>query len=390
MIRFLLIQKNIYKQVINPYIWLTETEIMSNLYQQYKLFFIILIICIIGFLAWYFSQILICILIAGVISIIGYPVVDLLDRIHYKKIRLPHILNVFLTLILILAVILGLLSFFIPLVVKETSMVTSIDWQKLLDYYRPQIQWLQQTSVKYGIIKKNATFESLLKDNLSHVLGLSLFSNVLSGIISFAGSLFFYVFTILFLSFFFLLDVKMLPRFILMLIPLKYQDQAKNTLLKSKTVLTRYFTGLFIDVLVMIASYAISLSIVGVEGALVIAFFAGIVNIIPYIGPLIAVGTGILLSVTGAISDGYYGAIGSTTIKVLIAMVVVILLDNILYSPLIQGKSLKVHPVEIFLVIIAAGSIGGIPGMIVAVPAYAFLRIVGEEFFSQFRIFNRS
>ena len=110
---------------------------MSSLYQQHKLFFIILIICIIGFLAWYFSQILICILIAGVISIIGFPVVDLLERIHYKKIRLPHVLNVFLTLILILAVVLGLLSFFIPLVVKETSMVTSIDWQKLLNYTRP-------------------------------------------------------------------------------------------------------------------------------------------------------------------------------------------------------------------------------------------------------------
>ena len=167
-----------------------------------------------------------------------------------------------------------------------------------------------------------------------------------------------------------------------MLIPLKYRDQAKNTMLKSKTVLTRYFTGLFIDVLVMIVSYAIALSIIGVNGALVIAFFAGIVNIIPYIGPLIAVGTGILLSVTGAISDGYYGAIGSRPSRVLIAMVIVILLDNILYSPLIQGKSLKVHPVEIFLVIIAAGSIGGIPrGMIVAVPAYAFLRIVGRRIF---------
>lgn len=173
-----------------------------------------------------------------------------------------------------------------------------------------------------------------------------------------------------------------------MLVPLKYEDQAKNIMRKSKTVLSRYFTGLFINVLVMIASYSISLSITGVNGALAIAFFAGLVNIIPYIGPLIAVGTGIVLGVTGVVSEGYYGAIGSTALGVLVAMVVVILLDNILYGPLIQGKSLKVHPVEIFLVIIAAGSIGGIPAMIVAVPSYAFLRIVGQEFFSQFRIFK--
>jgi predicted PurR-regulated permease PerM len=361
---------------------------MSTLYEKYKLFFIILIICVISFLAWYFSQILICIIVAGVISIIGYPLVELFDRIHYKKLWLPHALNAFITLILILAVVLGLLSFFIPLVVKETSMVTSIDWQKLLDYYRPQIQWLQHTLVQYGIIKKGATFESLLKDNLSHFIDLSIFSNILSGVISFTGTLFFYIFTILFLSFFFLLDVMMLPRFILMLVPMKYEDQTKNVMVKSKTVLSRYFRGLFIDVLVMIASYSIALSIVGVKGALVIAFFAGIVNIIPYVGPLIAVGTGIVLGVTGVVSEGYYGAIGSTVLGVLIAMLIVILLDNILYSPMIQGKSLKVHPVEIFLVIIAAGSIGGIPAMIVAVPSYAFLRIIGEEFFSQFRIFK--
>ncbi len=361
---------------------------METLYQKHKLFFIILIICIIGFLAWYFSQIIICIIIAGVISIIGYPLIDFFDRIHYKKLRSPHVLNVFLTLIIILAVVLGLLSFFIPLVVEETSMVTSIDWQKLLDYYRPQIQWLQHTLVHYGIIKKNATFESLLKDNLAHYIDLSFFSNILSGTISFAGTLTFYVFTILFLSFFFLLDVMMLPRVILMLVPLKYVDQTKSVMLKSKKLLTRYFTGMFIDLILMIASYSISLSIVGVKGALVIAFVAGIVNIIPYIGPLIAVVTGIVLGVTGVVSDGYYGAIGSTMLGVLIAMSVVILLDNILYSPIIQGKSLKVHPVEIFLVIIAAGSTGGILAMIIAVPSYAFIRIVGEEFFSQFRIFK--
>jgi predicted PurR-regulated permease PerM len=363
---------------------------MSNLYQQYKLFFIILIICIIGFLAWFFSQILICIIIAGVISIIGNPLVELLDKIHYKKIRLPHVISVFLTLIIILAVVLGLLSFFIPLVVRETSMVTSIDWQKFIDYYKPQIQWLQHNLVHYGIIKKDGTLESLLKDTLSHYIDLSVFSNVLSGVISFAGSLFFYLFTTLFLSFFFLLDLMMLPNFILMLVPLKYEEQTKNVMRKSRTVLTRYFLGLVIDILVMIASYSIALSIVGIKGALVIAFFAGIVNIVPYIGPLIAVGTGIILGVTGVVSEGNFGAIGSTTVGILIAMVVVILLDNILYSPMIQGKSMKVHPVEIFLVIIAAGSIGGIPGMIVAVPSYAFLRIVGEEFFSQFRIFSKS
>src|ERR1035437_6585371 len=117
---------------------------MSTLYEKNKLFFIILIICVIGFLAWYFSQILICIIIAGIISIIGYPLVELFGRIHFKKIKFPHVLSVFLTLIIILVVVFGLLSFFIPLVVKETRMIASIDGPKLVEYYRPQILWLQE------------------------------------------------------------------------------------------------------------------------------------------------------------------------------------------------------------------------------------------------------
>ncbi len=363
---------------------------MSTFYEKNRIFFIILIVGLIGFLAWYFSQILICIIIAGIISIIGNPLVELFDRVHIKKIKCPHVLSVFLTLLIILAVVLGLLSFFIPLVVKETSMVGSIDWQKLLDYYRTELQWLQNTLLQYGVIKKGATLESLLKENISHLFDFSFFSNILTGIISFASTVLFFLFTILFLSFFFLLDIMMLPGFILMLVPPKYEEQAKHVMLRSKTVLSRYFIGLVINVLVMIASYSIALNIVGVRGALVIAFFAGIVNIIPYVGPLIAVGTGIVLGVTGVVSEGLYGAIGSTIFKVFLAMIVVIVLDNVVYGPLIQGRSMKVHPVEIFLVIIAAGSIGGIPAMIIAVPSYAFIRIVGEEFFSQFRIFKKA
>jgi predicted PurR-regulated permease PerM len=361
---------------------------MPSLYEKNKLFFIVVGVAAIGFLAWYFSQILICIFVAGIISIIGLPLVEFFDRISFKKIKFPHILSVFLALIIILTVVVGLISFFIPLVVKETRMVASIDWQKLLDYYKPELQWLQGTLTRYGIIKQGATYESLIKENITHFLDFSIFSSILASIISFAGDLFFYVFSTLFLSFFFLLDVMMLPRVILKLVPRNYEEQTLHIMKRSKAVLSRYFIGLFINVLVMIASYSITLSVVGVKGALAIAFFAGIVNIIPYVGPLFAVATGILLSVTGVVSEGVYGDAGIVAIKVFFAMIVVILLDNVVYGPLIQGKSLKVHPVEIFLVIIAAGSIGGILAMIVAVPSYAFLRIIGEELFSQFRIFK--
>ncbi len=359
---------------------------MSELYAKNKLFFLILILGVTGFLAWYFLEIIICILVAGVISIIGYPLVEFFDKVKIGKVRSPHALSSILTLLIIIIFFCALLSFFVPLIIREASIISAIDGKKLVEFYAKEIHWLEYNMTQLGIIKKGATIETILKVNISKVLDLGIFTNIISRILSFTGTFFFNAFTILFLSFFFLFDNKMLPRFILLLIPEKYAEQTRNVMSKSKKLLSRYFLGLILNVLVMMISYTIALSIVGAKGAIVIAFFAGIVNIIPYIGPIIGVIMGILLGVTGMVSEGLYGGIWSMALNIGIAMTTVILLDNFIYGPLIQGRSVKVHPVEIFLVIIAAGSVGGIPTMIIAVPSYAFLRIVAGEFLSQFRL----
>ncbi len=359
---------------------------MRELYQKYKLFFIILFLLIFGFLVWYFFNIIILVVIAGIISIIGTPIVELLDRIHFKKIRFPHFLSVSLALIFILVILLGLFSFFIPLILREAQMISSIDGARFAQYYHSEILWIQETLIRYGVIRPTDTVESLFQENFSRIINFGLFSNILGKVISFTGTFFFEAFSILFLSFFFLYDTRLLPRFILMLINEKYHEQTRNVMQKSKKLLTRYFTGLFLQVLANIATYSIALTIIGVKGALVIAFFAGIIIIIPYLGGIIAIVTGILLGLTGVISTGDYAHILPMALKILIAMVLVQLIDNNIFQPFIQGKSVHAHPVEIFLVVIAAASIGGIPAMIVAVPLYAFLRIVASEFLSQFRL----
>jgi predicted PurR-regulated permease PerM len=359
---------------------------MNDLYAKNKLFFMILIVAVLGFLAWYFLDIIICILIAGVISVIGYPLVEFFDRIRIGKVRFPHVLSVTVTLLLFIIFFLALLSIFVPLIIREASIISTIDGKKLIDYYANEIHWVEKNLSMMGVMKRGMTIETLIKLNISKILDFNLFTNIISGLLSFTGTFFFNAFSILFLSFFFLFDNRMLPEFIILLVPEKYEEKTRSVMSKSKRILSRYFRGLILNVIVMIVSYAITLSLVGAQGALVIAFFAGIVNIIPYIGPFIAVITGILLGVSGVIGLGMYGDIGTMAVKIFLAMIVVILLDNFIYGPVIQGRSVRAHPVEIFLVIIAAGSIGGIPTMVIAVPSYAFLRIVAVEFFSQFRL----
>lgn len=359
---------------------------MPDLYNRYKLFFVLLFLGIGAFLIWYFSQIVIFIIVAMVLSIIGTPLVDLIDKIRIGKIRFPHGLSVAITLILMIILFFGLFSFFIPLVVREAGMISQIDTQKLIEHFHSEIAWLQTNMRQYGIIPRGATLESSIKAMIIKLIDFDLFSNLLSSIISFTGTFFFNVFSILFLTFFFLYDYTMMPRFLLLIIPEKYEEQTRNVMLRSKTLLARYFIGLIIQILANIITYSIALLIVGVQGALVIAFFAGIIIIIPYLGGIIAVITGVLLGLTGVISEGNYDQIWPMVIKIIVAMLLVQAIDNNLFQPFIQGKSVKAHPVEIFLVVIAAASLGGIPAMIVAVPAYGFLKIVATEFLSNFRL----
>jgi predicted PurR-regulated permease PerM len=271
-------------------------------------------------------------------------------------------------------------------VIREATMISQIDTQKLTDHFHTQLVWLQNSMIQYGIINKGSTLESSLKDMILMLLDFNIFSNVLSTIISFTGSFFFNTFSILFLSFFFLYDNRMMPRLLFLLIPEKYEEQTRNVMIRSKKLLSRYFIGIIVQVLANILTYTLALLIIGVNGALVIAFFAGIIIIIPYLGGIIAVITGVLLGLTGLISTGNYDQIGIMAVKIIVAMLLVQLIDNNVFQPFIQGKSVKAHPVEIFLVVIAAASIGGIPAMIIAVPAYGFLKIVATEFLSNFRL----
>ena len=359
---------------------------MVELYQKNKLFFLILAAGALGFLVWYFSSIVIFIIVAGVISIVGTPLVDLFDRIRVGRFAFPHILSVTLTLLLILLLFFGMFSLFIPLVVNEANMISNIDGKQFLAYYQSDIAGLQHTLIQYGIMPRGTTIESAAKQAILKIIDFGMFSNVLTSIISFTGTFFFNLFSIVFLSFFFLKDNRMLPRFFLLMTPEKYDERIKNVMMKSRTLLSRYFIGLIIQIIANIMTYSVALYLVGVPNALVIAFFTGIIIIVPYLGGIISMILGVILGVTGVVSTGDYAMILPMVLRILGAMFVVQTIDNNVFAPLIQGKSVKAHPVEIFLVVIAAASLGGIVGMVVAVPAYGFVKIIATEFLSNFRI----
>ena len=167
------------------------------------------------------------------------------------------------------------------------------------------------------------------------------------------------------------------------LIPDSHEEQILNSLDKINNLLSRYFIGLLLQLFIVFLLYLIVLIIFGVENALVIGFLCAVLNIIPYIGPLIASVLAAVLTMLSNLGSDFQSEILPTTIYVLIGFWLVQIIDNNFSQPIIFSKSVSSHPLEIFLVILIAGFLFGILGMVIAVPLYTIIKVVGKEFFPE-------
>jgi len=174
------------------------------------------------------------------------------------------------------------------------------------------------------------------------------------------------------------------------LTPTKFESNARRILHSSKIYLTRYFVGLIIQSLVVFILIASGLLVMGFgANSWLIALFAGIINIIPYIGPIIGMLFGMLIGITTNLSVDPSFDITPMLIQLLILFQGVQLIDNFVSQPIIYSNSIKAHPLEVFFVVLVFGSLAGVPGMIAAMPVYAFFRIIAKEFFSEAKIVRK-
>ena len=163
----------------------------------------------------------------------------------------------------------------------------------------------------------------------------------------------------------------------------------KHILTSTKKLLTRYFVGLLIEILIVSMLLSLGLYIIGVDNALLIGFLAGILIIVPYIGSIVGTILGILLGISTHLGADFHTVIIPLVSKIAIIFLIVHTIDPIIFQPIIYAKSVHAHPLEIFLIILIAGKLAGIPGMIVAIPVYTLFRIFAKEFLNGFKIVQR-
>jgi len=148
-------------------------------------------------------------------------------------------------------------------------------------------------------------------------------------------------------------------------------------------LLSRYFIGLLLQLFIVFFLYLIVLGVFGIQNALIIAFLCAVLNIIPYIGPLIASILAAILTMLNNLGADFQTEVLPTTLYVLLGFWIVQIIDNNVSQPIIFSKSVSSHPLEIFLVILVAGFFSGILGMVIAVPLYTILKVVAKEFFPE-------
>jgi predicted PurR-regulated permease PerM len=349
----------------------------------------LLIILVIGFLIWKFYFILVWVLVAAMLSFVGQPLVRFFNRMHFKKIRIPQPICALLALLVMVIMLLGLLAIFVPLIVNQAETIARIDVSKLAENLQGPLHRLDTKLHSFSLIPVGQTMLDYIITRAKSLVNLGSMGTVLEDIFSFAGNLFIGAFAILFIAFFFLKDENMFEEGLVLFVPLKHHDATHKIIAECKSLLKRYFIGVILEVLGVITLIACGLWLFGVENALLIGFFAGIMNIIPYLGAIIGFLIALTLGVTATLAFGAYNELLSVIIKIAGVEMIVHFIDNSVLVPLIYSKSVKSHPLEIFFVIIMGGSLAGLPGMLFAVPVYTVLRVIAKEFFQNFRVVQK-
>jgi predicted PurR-regulated permease PerM len=349
----------------------------------------VVVAIIVAYLVWRFSHIVFYVLVAVVLSLIGRPLLRLFSAVRIGRFHIPNALGALLSLLIMMLVFASFIGLFVPLIANQANVISNIDIGSLSHSIQKPLLELETFLYTYNLLDEGQTLRTLLQKQIESLVSFVSFPDTVSSVVGFTGSIFIAVFSILFLTFFFLKDAYLLDEGVDSVTPVKYQHEIQNILSQSKHLLSRYFVGLLIEITTMITLISIGLTIFGVKNALLIGFLGGLMNIIPYLGPIIGASIGVLLAVSTSLGFGIYHDIIPLIFIVVGVFAGANLIDNLVLQPLIYSNSVKAHPVEIYLIILIAGSIAGIPGMILAIPTYTVFRIVAKEFLSQFRIIQR-
>ena len=336
---------------------------------------------------WRFRDLLAYMLLAVAISFIGRPLVLAIHRIHIRNRPIPTGIGAGITLLSMFAAAVLLFQIFLPMVISQAEAVRQMNWLMLESTLSDRLVWLDQELGGLDLSGRGIPNSQFVLEELARWRNKSQVTDLLAGLLSGLSDLAVALFSVLFMSFFFLKDGALFRNMITAITPDGYEEKVDSIINRTTALLSRYFIGLVIQISLVTTTVTIGLWLVGTEHAFLLGLVAGIFNLVPYVGPLAGTAVGLLLvaATFAAQPDQLFGALVGAGLTYAIAQ----LIDNLFTQPVVFASSVNAHPLEIFVVIAVAGSIGGPVGMMFAIPGYTLFRIVAREFLSGFKVIDR-
>jgi len=333
-----------------------------------------------------FTSVVVYIIISLVLSLIGSPIVNRLAKVKIGKFKINESLMAIITLFIFFIIVYLIGVIFLPPLISQITFLSSSNFHDVMHNIFVYYPNLKSTLKSFG--SEQQIMGSAI-EQVNHFLNFENVSSFFNNTISYTGAILGGFFSVLFITFFFLKDGKMVVKALILITPSNYENEMLDIFRTSKKMLSKYFIGLFIDMVLVSLIVTFLMWIFGIKNALVIGCLAGFMNVIPYIGPIITLFIAVFLGISGCIQFNQYDLITITITKIFIILIGTNLLDAMVIQPTIFSNTVKAHPLEIFLIILMAGALGGVLGMVIAIPCYTLLRIIAKEFLNHFKFFKK-
>ncbi|MEF2968516.1 AI-2E family transporter [Paenibacillus sp. M1] len=319
------------------------------------------------------KTVLLPILLTGAIYYLLNPLVDWLERK-----RIPRVYTIIALYLLIIGIIAIVVISVVPIVQKQiTDLIDNFPKYS----YEVQLQFenIIGSNFFHQVQESTGFNPTKLGETISEQAA-SLLNNAWSGIGGFLGALkniVLAIVTVPFILFYLLKDGKKLPGFILRYIPVRLRKTTGRVMSEMNGQISSYIRGQIIVSFCIGVLLYIGFLIIGMDYSLILAIIAACTSIVPYLGPAIAITPALIIAIVTS---------PFMLLKLIVVWTVVQFVEGKFISPQIMGKSLRVHPITIIFVILTAGNLFGIAGIILAVPGYAVLKVIVSHLFKWFEL----
>jgi predicted PurR-regulated permease PerM len=314
----------------------------------------------------FISTVFLPLLISGFLYYLLNPVVKLVQKIRIKQFKLSRTAAVAVVMVAVVALLAIVIIAVVPQLITQVSkLISNIPsfTKDVQDEVNILIhnKWLAKTGMKLDISDMEKSFGKYAQSFLAGT------ANGIGTVIGTITSFTINAITVPVMLFYMLNDGHKFMPMVMRLFPVDKQDNVEDLMGQMSKTISQYIDGQVLECLFVGVFTSIGYLIIGQPYALLLGVVAGITNIIPYVGPYIGLFPSLLVAFT----------VGSwQLVWVIIVVIVVQQIDGNFIYPNIIGKSLKIHPLTIIIILLAAGNIAGIGGMILAIPLYAVIRTV--------------